>query len=214
MRIFLLLLILVTMASSPVYAHNLWLERDGNGPIRVYFGHYDTGMLEQTGERLDIIKAETLFPADILVSQERRADHIELAVSKSGDVALEEAMKPRKTRIGQEIVRMVFMARCGRSETVALLSLDLVPQAPESNSFTLLLEGKPLPMTEITVYDPARQGRSYRTDAAGRVAIESTASGRYLLLASSILDRSGEVDAIAYDKIRYGFSLTYTVENK
>ena len=61
MRIF-LVVFMVFMAASQVSAHNVWLERDGQGPVRVYFGHYDSGTVEKTGERLDIIKAETVLP--------------------------------------------------------------------------------------------------------------------------------------------------------
>lgn len=212
MRLFFSVFIML-MATSQVYAHNVWLERDGQGPVRVYFGHYDKGMVEKTGERLDIIKAETVLPSGALVSRQRLQDHIALTVGHAGDVALEEAMLPRKSRTKQEILRNIFMARCGNGQTVALLNLDLVPEVPNSNTFKLLLEGQPLPKTKITVYDPERTKQVYTTDDSGRVVIDTQVHGRYLLLTSSVLDRSGTVKDIPFDKTRYILSLSFVAQN-
>nr|WP_320114167.1 hypothetical protein [uncultured Desulfuromonas sp.] len=212
MRIFFMML-MALMATSQCFAHNVWLERDGQGPVRVYFGHYDSGMVEKTGQRLDMIKAETILPSGTLISRQRLQDHIALTVGQSGDVALEEATMPRKSRTKQEILRNIFMARCGNAQTVTLLNLDLVPEAPASNSFKLLLEGQPLPKTEITVYDPDRAEQVYTTDASGRVVIDTKKSGRYLLVTSSVLDRSGTVNEIPFDKTRYILSLSFVAQN-
>ena len=212
MRIFFMML-MALMATSQCFAHNVWLERDGPGPVRVYFGHYDSGMVEKTGQRLDMIKAETILPSGTLISRQRLQDHIALTVGQSGDVALEEATMPRKSRTKQEILRNIFMARCGNAQTVTLLNLDLVPEAPASNSFKLLLEGQPLPKTEITVYDPDRAEQVYTTDASGRVVIDTKKPGRYLLVTSSVLDRSGTVNEIPFDKTRYILSLSFVAQN-
>ena len=212
MRIFFIVLMML-MATSQVFAHNVWLERDGQGPVRVYFGHYDTGTVERTGGRLDIIKAETLLPAGSLQERQRLQDHIALSVSTPGDVALVEATMPRKSRTKQEIIRNIFMARCGNAQTVALLDLDLVPQTPNSNRFNLLLKGQPLAKTEITVYDPDRAKKVYTTDAVGQVVIDTKTSGQYLLLAASVLDSSGTVNDIPFDKTRYILSLSFVAQN-
>nr|WP_320049651.1 hypothetical protein [uncultured Desulfuromonas sp.] len=212
MRIFFTVL-MILMTTSQLYAHNIWLERDGQGPVRVYFGHYDSGTVERSGERLDIIKAETLLPSGSLQDRHRLQDHIALNVSTPGDVALVEATMPRKSRTKQEIVRNIFMARCGNTQTIALLDLDLVPEAPNSNTFSLLLEGRPLAKTEITVYNPDRVKKVYITDDVGQVVIDATSNGRYLLLASSVLERSGMVEEIPYDKTRYILSLSFVAQS-
>eukprot|EP01155_Anaeramoeba_flamelloides_P023648 Anaeramoba_flamelloidesa807978_25.p1 GENE.a807978_25~~a807978_25.p1 ORF type:complete len:214 (-),score=5.72 a807978_25:298-939(-) len=211
MRLFFMVL-MVLITTSQVYAHNVWLERDGQGPVRVYFGHYENGVVEKTGGRLDIIKAETVLPSGALVLRQRLQDHIALTVGSGGDVALEEATMPRKSRTKQEILRNVFMARCGNSQTIALLNLDLVPEIANGNTFKLLLEGEPLANTEITVYDPERAKQLYTTDAAGRVVIDTQTSGRYLLVTSSVLNRSGTVNDIPFDKTRYILSLSFVTE--
>ena len=120
---------------------------------------------------------------------------------------------PRKSRTKQEILRNIFMARCGNAQTVTLLNLDLVPEAPTSNTFKLLLEGQPLPKTKITVYDPDRAKQVYTTDASGLIEIDTKKSGRYLLVTSSVLDRSGTVNEIPFDKTRYILSLSFVAEN-
>ena len=209
-----LLYLFITLAfSSQALAHNLWLERDGNGPARVYFGHYDSQVLEKTGGRLDVIKAEDIVPDGILQGQRRRTDYIELNITTPGDVALVEAMNPRKSRTAEEIIRTIFLARSGRSHTEKMLPLDLVAQEPNGHSFTLLLDGAPVSASEISVYDPDLQKQTYTTDKDGQVTLDIKKTGRYLVLASAVVDEAGNVNDLPYDKVRYSFSLSFVVEN-
>ena len=195
--------------TTSALAHNVWLERDGDGPARVYFGHVG-GPLEQRGGRLDIIKAEeVLFPQGTVISHARLADHIAINLRGKGDVGLVEAMNPRKSRTAEEIVRTIFVARAGRSETRPLLALDLVPTTAEGNVFTLVSDGKPLGGVEIKVYDPAHNERTYITDAAGQVTLDTPQAGRYLVLAAQVFDLGGEVAGAGYHKTRYSLALSF-----
>ncbi|WP_321366657.1 hypothetical protein [uncultured Desulfuromusa sp.] len=212
MKIFLCLLTALVF-STQVQAHNLWLERDGDGPVRVYFGHYDTQILEKTGDRLDIIKAEKIIPGGTVLSRQRQADHIELNIATPSGIALIEAMNPRKTRTAEEIIRTVFLARNSPSLTGKELPLDLVTQQSNDHSFTLLLNGVPAPASEINVYDPDLQKQVYTTDKKGRVTLDVNKAGRYLVLATAIVEEGGSVNNIPYDKTRYSFTLTFVTKN-
>jgi uncharacterized GH25 family protein len=198
--------------SLPAWAHNIWLERDGNDPARVYFGHID-GHLEETGGRLDIIKAEdVIFPQGMVVSRTRNHDHIAVNLKGKGDVAMVEAMNPRKSRRAEEIIRTIFLARAGRGEARPLVPLDLVPLNSGANRFTLMMEGKPLAGAEIKVFDPQRNERVYTTDAAGQVSLETPQAGRYVALAAQVLDRGGEVNGAVYQKTRYRLAMSFVVK--
>ena len=206
---YLLISVFFFFCATSATAHNVWLERDGDGPARVYFGHIG-GMLEQHGGRLDIIKAEeVLFPQGVVISHARLTDHISIKLRGEGDVALVEAMTPRKSRTAEEIVRTIFLARAGRSETKPLLALDLVPEISEGNVFTLLCDGKPLAATKVKVYDPDYKEQTYMTDDSGQVTLETPRPGRYIALAAQILDQGGEVNGAGYQQTRYSMALSF-----
>ena len=79
-------------------AHFVWLEYDGNGPARAYFGEWAEDVREKTGGALDRIKTPQAFVASSQdpLPIERRADHLEIAVKSDGDIRLiESGMPPR-----------------------------------------------------------------------------------------------------------------------
>jgi hypothetical protein len=48
--------IILLALSETVHAHFLWLERDGDGPARAYFGEWIDDVREKTGGLLDRFK--------------------------------------------------------------------------------------------------------------------------------------------------------------
>ena len=85
-------------------AHFIWIERDGDGVARAYFGEWAEDVREKTGGALDRIKSPRAFLIDHTKTLpiERRADYIEIAVVGTGDVRVVEAgLAPREdTRAG------------------------------------------------------------------------------------------------------------------
>jgi hypothetical protein len=53
--------VLLLAFSETVHAHFLWLERDGDGPARAYFGEWIDDIREKTGGLLDRFKAPRAF---------------------------------------------------------------------------------------------------------------------------------------------------------
>ncbi|HVO93551.1 MAG TPA: hypothetical protein VMT22_11955 [Terriglobales bacterium] len=47
--------------SETTHAHFFWLERDGDGPARAYFGEWIDDIREKTGGLLDRFKAPHAF---------------------------------------------------------------------------------------------------------------------------------------------------------
>ena len=201
-----LISLLFGLLSLQVHAHEIWLDRDGQGPIRVYFGHYG-GEVEKTGGRLDVIKADNLVPKGVVSRTTRREDHIELTIAQAGDVALTEVMNPRKSRTAEEIIRNVFLARHGNSEVTQLLPVDLVPSSPDSSIFTLMHLEKPLSETEIKLHDPDGQVHNLISDAQGRVTFDMKKPGRYIAMTSHMTEEAGMVNDLPYHKTRYALTL-------
>ena len=55
--------ILILALLDSVHAHFVWLERDGDGPVRAYFGEWIDDIREKTGGLLDRFKAPQVFLA-------------------------------------------------------------------------------------------------------------------------------------------------------
>jgi hypothetical protein len=85
-------------------AHFIWIERDGDGMARAYFGEWAEDVREKTGAALDRIKSPRAFLTDRTkaLPLERRVDYIEIAVAGAGDVHLvEDGLAAREdTRAG------------------------------------------------------------------------------------------------------------------
>ncbi len=197
------------LLSVPAHAHYAWLERDGGTTAKACFGHWHQEMYEVSGGRLDNFKVDVVVPEGIVTATTRKQDHVELKLAKDVDIAWIEAMNPRKMRNSEEVTRGILLARSGRSEARSLVPLDLIPSAPNSDELILSFQGKPMPVTEITVYNPKREEVKYTTDAAGKVTLDTRLPGQYLAIAVRMDEQPGEVNGVAYQKTRYGLTLSF-----
>src|SRR3546814_7034319 len=62
--------------------------------------------------------------------------------------------------------------------------LEIVPTAPEADSFVVNWLGKPLPGAKVTVINADRWQKSCAANDQGRIDVPMTGTGRYLLSAS------------------------------
>ncbi|MBN2965108.1 DUF4198 domain-containing protein [Sulfurospirillum sp. T05] len=200
-----------SLSLSSLMAHALWVEKEGDA-TKVFFGDWDKDSKELTGKRLDNIKAKTVLPQGVGTEASREYDHIFIQTKHAGDVAVVEPIAPRKSRLADTVGRTLYMGRAGRSENKALLPLDLVPVAPHSNEFTLMLEGEPLPRASVTLWGPPKWSIALRSDDAGKVTFKTPWKGEYLAQVRHVDESKGEVDGVAYDQTTYAMSLNFSVE--
>jgi hypothetical protein len=155
-----LLTMLATLSLVPsADAHYVWLERDGDGSARVYFGEWINDIREKTGGLLDRIKAPQVFLGTSTnpLPVKRKESNLEIEVRGHGDVRLvESGMPPREDKEKGGVTKTIYYAKAGRAETAARLDLELVPTAPGGNAFVLMLFGKPLPKSEVTIVGPPK----------------------------------------------------------
>lgn len=164
-------------------AHEVWIERDGNGPARIYLGEPARPLPPGGDPEFDKLQAPKLLPASS-APRRRAAGYVEVAVPPGDVRAWDDAVFAPWGEPGKK-EGIVFYARAGRAETRAALPFEFAPTAAGGDRFVLLREGKPVPGQEVTVVTPDKWTRVVTTDAAGTVALPVREKGRYLLTAAA-----------------------------
>jgi uncharacterized GH25 family protein len=203
------------VVSSVAQAHYVWVERDGTGSARTYFGEWQEDLHEKTGGLLDRIKSPRAFLTDSskLLPIERKEDYRAISVTGPGDVRLaEDSLAPREDKREGGKSKAIFYAKAGRSETKAVLDLELVPVAAESDTLILVLRGVPLAKTEVTVFGPSKWQKTFYTDEQGRVTVETPWAGRYVVQVTHLEQKAGEAGGEKFDRLRYVSTLSFVVQ--
>lgn len=197
--------LLLATVSGLAQAHYLWIEREG-GTAKVYFGEWQAGLREDDGRVMKAIQGITAFDKDKKpLAIERKFDHFLIAKPGNGDVRVFDEVMHKSDKVVYEI-------KDGRSETKGVMGFELVPVAPDSNTFTLMLDGKPLPKVEVKVFGPPKWEKAFTSDDSGKLTIETPWAGYYVLRASYDDDSSGEFEGKKFDKIVNVAILSFTVK--
>lgn len=164
-------------------AHEVWIERDGSGPARIYLGE-PADVLPAGGDpEFKNLKAPKLVPASD-AAQVRKAGYIEVAAPAGdvrawdGDVFAPWGEEGKKEGI-------TYYARAGRAETRAAMPFEIAPKTANGTDFVVWRKGQPVPDTQVTVVSPDKWTKTLKSDAAGVVTVPARGPGRYLLSASA-----------------------------
>ncbi|MGM3387477.1 DUF4198 domain-containing protein [Stutzerimonas stutzeri] len=208
--------LLLGAIALPATAHELWLERDGEGPVKLYLGEPDQDVLER-GETIAalapttrLLGAETANTAALDV----REDHLEVSVEGDGDVRAinDQVWEPWKNDQG-EVTAALMHARHGRTETQPGMDFELVPLKAGADRFTLLFKGEPVPQNDVMLITPDNQARNLQTDASGQVRVPVEGAGRYIVASGHEASANGQkVAGKAVDKLYYGTTTSFNVE--
>ncbi|MGC4071948.1 MAG: hypothetical protein QM760_05430 [Nibricoccus sp.] len=201
-------ILLLIAVALPLQAHFVWIERDAQGNAAAYFGEWNANLRETQEGYLKLIAHPKAFSSDGKELAVTRAnDRLNIAAGDAkGDLRLTD------TYFGEKAKSVSFyQAKLGRTETTAKFDLELVPVEANSNSFTLFLHGKPLPDTDVTLFTSSGWNRTFKTDAAGKVTIETPWPGQAVIEVGHLEKKAGEKDGRAYEGIRHVFTLTFDV---
>ena len=182
MKTFPLALLALIGLAATAQAHEIWVERDGDGPVRIYLGEPGDTLPEGGDPEFEKLKSPKLVPAT-QAAQVRKAGYIEVA-APAGDVRVTDDSVFEPWGEDGKKQGVIYYARAGRADTKAVLPLEIVPTAPGADSFTLIRDGKPVPAAKILAISPDKWSKSFTTDAQGRVALPINAKGRYILSAT------------------------------
>ena len=193
-------------------AHQIWLERDATGLVRVYVGDADTA--PDTGKEVADLAASTqVFTTDrkthaVLTVKN---DHLEAVAVPAGDVRLynDQVWKPWRAKDGS-FQAAVFNARNGRTDTTAVLDFELVPVEANGNTFTATFKGQALAGKTVTAINPGKWTKRLKTDAQGRITVPVTEKGPYVLVSEHEAPTNQEIAGQKVSKIGYYATLSFT----
>lgn len=180
---------LLAIAAPAAQAHEVWIERDGTGPARIYLGEPAEVLPEGGDPEFGNLKAPRLL-SSATAAQVRKAGYIEVAVPpgdvRAHDDAVFAPWGPDDRKEG-----IAYFARAGRSEARSALPFEIAPVAPGGDRFVLVRDGKPVADAEVTAISPDKWTKSLKTDAQGTFAVPVRGKGRYILTASHKDDAGG-----------------------
>ncbi|MGV3770843.1 MAG: DUF4198 domain-containing protein [Sphingobium phenoxybenzoativorans] len=170
------------LAAPAAQAHEVWVERDGTGPARIYLGEPGEALPEGGDPEFEKLKTPRLVLAS-QAAQVRKAGYIEVA-APAGDVRVidDNVFDPWGEDGKKEGV--IYYARAGRAEKATAMPLEIAPTAAHADSFLLLRDGKAVPGAKLTVITPDKWSKSFVTDAQGQVTLPLKEKGRYILSAT------------------------------
>ncbi len=173
---------LVLCLPATAHAHEIWIERDGTGPARVYLGEPGEPMPAGGDPEFAKLKAPRILahPDAVLT---RRAGFLETKLPPGDVRAWDDTVFAPWGPDGKK-EGVVYYARAGRAETQAKLPYELAPVTANGSRFVLTRDGKPLSDVAVALYAPDRSKTDLKTDAAGIVETGVAKRGRYLLVAS------------------------------
>ncbi len=177
-----LIAMLLACLPAAAQAHEVWIERDGTGPARIYLGEPGEPLPAGGDPEFAKLKAPRIVgqPAAVLT---RRTGFLETKLP-AGDVrATDDSVFAPWGEDGKK-EGVVYYARAGRAEPSAALPFELAPVTANGTRFVLTRDGKPLPGAPVLLYAPDRSKTELTTDAAGTIDAAGAKPGRYLLVAS------------------------------
>ena len=208
--------ILILALIDTAHAHFVWLERDGDGPARAYFGEWIDDIREKTGGLLDRFKAPRVFlgTSDEPLPVTRNENNLEFAVKGRGDVRfVDSSVPPREDKEKGGVTKTIYYAKAGRSETAAKLDLELVPTQINGKTFVLLFFAAPLPKAELTIIGPSKWEKPLVTDDQGRITLPTPWAGRYVLEITYFDEKPGGSGEEKFNRTRHISSLSFVQPN-
>lgn len=180
------LIALAALTCAPAAAHELWLERDDAGPVRIRLGEPADPAPDHGQDEFKRIKAPRVFGADGVAATAitTQKDHLQATLAAPGDAWMfdDGIFEPWKNDDGA-YEAAAFHARAGRAGTQAKLDFELVPLKPGGDAYTVLFRGKPLAAAKVSVIDPQWWEKRFSADASGVLTVAASKPGRYLLVA-------------------------------
>ena len=174
-------------------AHMLWLERGTNQQTHAFFGEYSEQLKETQQGALKSFNQAKAVQAKKTFSPQMQQDHLLYATQGQTDVQLTHELI-----YGESLLS--YHAKSGRQNLKAESELDIVPTQINSNTFTILYQGKAAADVEVTVFSPQFWLKKYTTNGQGQITIATPWKGQYVIEVGKEADKAGKLNQQAYKK--------------
>ncbi len=175
----LLIAALALSVAGAAQAHEVWIERGANGKAQIWLGEAEKPLPQGGDPAFPMLKAPKLMPAST-AAQTRGPGYIEVALPPGDVRAWDDNIFKPWTEDGKA-AGGVYYARSGRTETKALMPLEIVPVTADGLQFVLMRDGKPAAGVPVTVVSPERWMMALETDANGQFTVTTREAGRYVI---------------------------------
>lgn len=132
MKSFLLSCLALASISLSAQAHEIWIERDGSGPVRIFFGEPAQDALDHGEDEIKrVVKPNVFGTAGKAGPLQRGTEFLTAPLAGSGDAWLSDdsVFEPWKGEAGG-FETVSYYARAGRATPAAKLDFELVPPLP------------------------------------------------------------------------------------
>ena len=174
-------------------AHMLWLERDTDMQTHAFFGEYSEQLKETQQGALKSFNEVKAVQSRKTFSPQMQQDHLLYATQGQTDVQLSHELI-----YGESLLS--YHAKSGRQNLKAESELDIVPTQINSNTFTVMYQGKPAADVEITVFSPQFWLKKYTTNSQGQITIATPWKGQYVIEVGKEADKAEKLNQQAYKK--------------
>jgi hypothetical protein len=211
----------VMLFAVPAYAHQLWLEQDGDKAV-LYYGEFNENLREASPGFLDRIapKAQAVSASGARdIDAAKGSGGFALATgAKAGESLLVEdthfPIAERKT--GDKTIRTARTMGARQALDFEVreprLVLDIVP-AGKPGAFKVFFKDKPLAKAKVEVIAASGWAREMRTDAQGALEVPLPWQGRYVVLVEHTDPTAGERAGAAYDVASYVSTLSFVTKD-
>ncbi|BCT89218.1 DUF4198 domain-containing protein [Acinetobacter variabilis] len=174
-------------------AHMLWLERASDAKTHAFFGEYSEQLKETQEGALKSFNQAKAIQSRKTFSPQMQQDHLLYATQGQTDVQLSHELI-----YGESLLS--YHAKSGRQNLKAESELDIVPTQINSNTFTVLYQGKPAADVEVTVFSPQFWLKKYTTNSQGQITIATPWKGQYVIEVGKEADKAGKLNQQVYKK--------------
>ncbi|MCW1983518.1 putative GH25 family protein [Xanthomonas arboricola] len=207
-------LAVASLSLSSAQAHEIWIERDGSGPVRIYFGEPAQETLDHGQDEIKRVVKPTVFgAAGKAGALQRGSEYLTAPLSGAGDAWLKDdaVFEPWKGE-GETFETVSYYARAGRSSTSAKLDFELVPTTANGKTFTVMYRNKPLPKAEVTLIDPQKWQKTLTSDAQGQVTLPALRAGRHIMVVTNKEPVKREIAGKPVSVVHHITTLTFVAE--
>lgn len=187
-------------AAGAAHAEYLWLQRDG-GAAEARFGE-----VGRPAQPVAALAAPRVFLADgkdLPLTSE--AERVVVVVPAGAD------LRAAARRVGDDGALHLYQARWGRAETKAVNDLELVPTAPNGNTFKLVWKGNTVAATQVNVDTSEGWRRVLRPAADGTITLPTPFPGLYVLEVTAKVNGAATIDGKKYEDVRHIATLSFEV---